>query len=771
MTHITKYDDIKEVNILSKPIYLNSDTVLKISSVTDKIAHWIINMSQENLHSAMEQLCFFKNPYIPKWFQNTKYFVPPRWPLLSARFDFIVTAQGPRVIELNTACPGAQVILPEIRKAHTYLDKTFATMTHDINSFRQTIVRAANSHSETPRIALVTSKVSPLINELNSICSQIMEMGIPCEVVFLQDLIIEDNSLKNSSGNCISTVWTKFNDDPALPLEGIIDSDPCVYSSFLNLWLTGAFEWLNCPTSFYVFEDKGWLEYLDNEKLDISPGYGIAWTKVLYDRDVLLINGEIGNLIEYCLSQKDRLVLKPRLSSRGDSIYIGKFCELNQWKQLINSSSDFGWVVQEYFSPEQPPFDTFSNIIHNGRPKGFFVRRSDTPVVSVGKGASVGLVSLSVEKQLNDECMQVFSKYSQLVPVKGFGKEFQSSLQGLRDLIQLAFTKTHLSKSTQSLRALVLRPDVIMSGDNFKILEFNVDTAVTVTHVAYLQWRNKIHTTTNNGELIEPLIKAWVELLEKLGRPLAILGSLDGHELYDPVDKWICEKIQSYTSIGIRFYSATEWLHCESIPEPFLARWISPYQIMRDDQLKHAYARISKFTQDVMPLHLFSELDSKSVLADLWLLAESDSLQEDEIKLIKAHIPWTARLNKCSKERLGQVRSFSQDFVLKKSNSHAAREVFIGKYYDKLQWNEILDKLLLSSPHEWIVQEYITNTYRMKYEGARDVHGDQIDLQAILSPFFFDGKCPGVFVRAWSEDHPEFSFAQRIFACTEEFLD
>jgi hypothetical protein len=46
-----------------------------------------------------------------------------------------------------------------------------------------------------------------------------------------------------------------------------------------------------------------------------------------------------------------------------------------------------------------------------------------------------------------------------------------------------------------------------------------------------------------------------------------------------------------------------------------------------------------------------------------------------------------------------------------------------------------------------------------------------IELQAILSPFIFDGKCPGVFVRAWSDDHPDFSFAKRIFACTEEFLD
>lgn len=77
----------------------------------------------------------------------------------------------------------------------------------------------------------------------------------------------------------------------------------------------------------------------------------VAWTRLLYDRNTTLPDGEMGDLLKFTRTQQDMLVLKPNRSYGGDRVLLGHILEAHEWEQAIEIALAAGdWVVQRLAS-------------------------------------------------------------------------------------------------------------------------------------------------------------------------------------------------------------------------------------------------------------------------------------------------------------------------------------------------------------------------------------------------------------------------------------
>lgn len=74
----------------------------------------------------------------------------------------------------------------------------------------------------------------------------------------------------------------------------------------------------------------------------------IPWTRKVSDRRTLLPDGSEGELLEYCRSERELLVLKPNRDFGGHGVLVGPSATEEQWETAIQHAvvQDGQWVVQ-----------------------------------------------------------------------------------------------------------------------------------------------------------------------------------------------------------------------------------------------------------------------------------------------------------------------------------------------------------------------------------------------------------------------------------------
>jgi hypothetical protein len=74
----------------------------------------------------------------------------------------------------------------------------------------------------------------------------------------------------------------------------------------------------------------------------------VLWTRVLSDRDTMLPDGHVGNLLEFARKAHEELVLKPNRAYGGEGVVMGHLLSAADWESALEQAlaSDEQWVVQ-----------------------------------------------------------------------------------------------------------------------------------------------------------------------------------------------------------------------------------------------------------------------------------------------------------------------------------------------------------------------------------------------------------------------------------------
>jgi hypothetical protein len=359
----------------------------------------------------------------------------------------------------------------------------------------------------------------------------------------------------------------------------------------------------------------------------------------------------------------------------------------------------------------------------------------------------------------------------------GYGKKRAGLYKDILRVFDIAFTRTSLREVAGKIKYFNARPDVYLEKGKPWLLEFNIDPGVAPqSHIAYLQQLHGLRSRNEEGAEVVPFVESLARLVKEVRGPLAILGSRSGSAIYDPVDRWLVNKLKRASKAEIKFYPAREWTGLRCLKEPFLIRWLSMCQVGRTPALSRAYERLLESSEDLSPGKYSDIAVSKGVLAELWDLCGSGRLSPGDASVIRRTIPWSAALRPGRSYEYGGERLRAADllrrkdgFVIKKMHSYQSKDVYVGEELPSAAWEAALDSALVSG--QYIVQRLVGNDMEMEVplltvNGKREVK----KLSYMVSPFIMGKTMAGTFVRAWSKTDPGLPFDKEIIGTTDDFI-
>ncbi|WP_266160519.1 hypothetical protein [Dyella silvatica] len=159
----------------------------------------------------------------------------------------------------------------------------------------------------------------------------------------------------------------------------------------------------------------------------------------------------------------------------------------------------------------------------------------------------------------------------------------------------------------------------------------------------------------------------------------------------------------------------------EPVPPPrrdraaWLHRACSIYSVNRDrDNFAALLSALMPSMRDCTVPVWLSVLDSKLFLA--WLsdpAARPASLSVEEREAVESLLPWTRVLSLLQGDELEQVQRNHADYILKKSDSHQAKEVYFGCNLSSQAWTDLLEQRrsqpawMDGNAHIWVIQKRV----------------------------------------------------------------
>jgi hypothetical protein len=254
-------------------------------------------------------------------------------------FDFHMTAPdadqagGPKLIEINVNAGGA-FLQPEIARLAQQsrlgsalggrMEAAFAPALVLIDTWRHTRARHAHTHRP-PRMAIVDADIAhqPLRADMQAAQMQLGARGVPCEIVDLADLQIEDGQLIGPEG-VIDMVYNRHCDfDLTRPESAVLRQ---AHADGLALVAPN-------PDVFEAWGDKDWL--LELSALQDRPAAILAANELTKDSAPAL------------WAQRKSLVFKPLSGFGSQGVYRGDKISRTRFEALV----DAGYLAQEKAEP------------------------------------------------------------------------------------------------------------------------------------------------------------------------------------------------------------------------------------------------------------------------------------------------------------------------------------------------------------------------------------------------------------------------------------
>lgn len=772
------FDGKKAIRYESAPLPFGMavrDAALRVTSETARYINALDGSAVERL---IKEIDFFGNDYLPGWIKKPEYFAPRRGRenIFAARFDFALHNNSPRLIELNTACPAGHIFYPAVcslisRRAGP---DGLVFSAYEGDYFSGLLAKRAAAAGPKPHVALVSSAVENISNELCDLRAQIAGLGLRCSVCNIQDIKYRAGA-PYYGGARIHLVWCKFNDQYSAPLRGLVDEDPAYLKNLLDAHVEGRVDIVNPPLAFYFFEDKAFLQVLRGA-LQADCREFVAETRLIRPS-----NGTGGEIVR---ERKD-FILKPRIGTRADGVFTGTGTAPGAWKEFLREISPrYSYVAQRVcnniYGGRNKEFKTLSVPVYAGKPAAITGRLDARFPVSVGRGARVFAFSAEVPDLAGgNKILAAFNgKYFPKQIFPGYGAKRAGLYRDILRVFDLAFAHTSLSKVAGKIKYFNARPDVYVEKGSPWLLEFNIDPGVSPqSHIAYFQQLYGLRFQNASGQSVLPFVESLSRLVKEIDGPLAILGSESDAGIFDAADRWLVDKIKQATAAEIKFYPAREWSRLKRLREPFLVRWLSMCQIRQLRPLGAAYERLlAAGSEDLSPGKYSDIAVSKRILAELWDIVNSGRLNPEDRAVIRRVIPWSAVLRRGGRYAYGEERLSAPDllrrkdeFVLKKMHSYRALDVYIGKDLAPAGWEAALAKALASG--EYIVQRHVENDLRLDVPLGTVAGGSVVKkLSYMVSPFIMGRTLAGTYVRAWSATDPEIPFAKKIVGTTDDFI-
>lgn len=265
------------------------------------------------------------------------------------------------------------------------------------------------------------------------------------------------------------------------------------------------------------------------------------------------------------------------------------------------------------------------------------------------------------------------------------------------------------------------RPDIVLAKDGPKVVETNFDTAIGGFERPDAIWEMAAALFSpppeylSTGRPLEGMRRYFAEAAR--GQPRRIHWIMKNDpEIRREVDPFIAALDQNPDGPRHVIHYAGETVPPATDDLPaWLHRSCSIFSVQKDRErfthlLKQLVPQVMGCT---VPVEL-SELSSKLYIA--WLSdpeGRPSHLTSEEREAVDGLVPWTRVLTLLEGNELERVRRDRGEFILKKADSHQAKEVFFGCNHSADEWNALLETRLREPDvmgglsNFWLVQERV----------------------------------------------------------------
>jgi diaminobutyrate-2-oxoglutarate transaminase len=327
--------------------------------------------------------------------------VPYRPFVQLCRFDGGWTgADGLRVVEANTACPGGIVqsgLLTRVWLTSDLRDRVMGAVSTretplvgDPLLFGRALVDCAASMGIAARSAAVVNLRGVYRNEVDHIVGQLRALGLDAAERDLTELAPAGGRLRPD------LVYHKL-DPLALLADGRLGGYRRAFAQPRSCLIS------SLPAQL-IAEDKAMLAvltdpehspWLTDAERDLVTRH-VPWTRLCRPGVTSLPDGARGPLLDYAVDDRPNLVLKPTNLTRGAGVVHGALVDADRWRTALADAARGRYVLQRrvvHPTTWVPGPDGQARRVHwgldvyvlAGRAVGFHARASTQPTINIGQ--------------------------------------------------------------------------------------------------------------------------------------------------------------------------------------------------------------------------------------------------------------------------------------------------------------------------------------------------------------------------------------------------
>jgi hypothetical protein len=315
----------------------------------------------------------------------------------------------------------------------------------------------------------------------------------------------------------------------------------------------------------------------------------------------------------------------------------------------------------------------------------------------------------------------------------------------------------------EAFAAAFARPDIIWSAEGWRIVEFNVSSALggqQYIHVMARAWGELFGEPMTTFRHANDPLRARRRLVERVCRQwgieprVAVVGSSE--EIIMPTSRYYDIEVQQLRAAGFEaaYFEWSEFVaDLEANAKQFplaIQRFVAQDWVDAGRDIKPLVDIRSSDCLMLSP-HSAHQLANKRLLAIL--SSGPEWLSQDDRALVDEFIPWTREVHDVPVEYGGRRESLpelltsrQERFVLKPSDKNSGRDVLLGHEAAPQAWAATLETALAAG--SWVVQEFVRPS-RLEVplvdvaRGDLEVHR----LPAVISPYIIGGEFAGGMVR------------------------